>query len=260
MKIFGIELFGKSNRGDLLFGNARNQVRESKNLPDFYRGTRMFGLNDMAENQIYAVTPETAVQMGEEAKKHLKKTKKGDEKILVTPKGVYEMKMLHEKYFKINTDEKYVDGQLESFKERLNIIRVSDYDMENGSLEIQSMIIRMENRKKYPQFKDFYGQYPYARTENIAKVLEANSHLKMGLVDQFVPDLPNEAIKAIQGYKKQTEKLCGKYPLFYIIADKKDFQKTVKRKDPILLAQSPFGHFWQILGAWDKEMLLLSEL
>ncbi len=44
------------------------------------------------------------------------------------------------------------------------------------------------------------------------------------------------------------------------IADKKDFEKKDKRRDPILLAQSPFGHFWQILGAWDKEMLFLEEL
>ncbi len=265
MKIFGIELFGKSNQGEMLYGNARNQIRESKNLPDFHRGTRMFGFNstDPMEMPIaYAVDATTAISMGKQAAKDLKKKMKAktEEKISLTPKGVYEAKLLHEMAFKINTDPAYIDEQLNSFKERLNIIKVSDFDMENGSLEIQSMIIRLENRKKYPEFKSFFDQYPYAKSEKIQKVLEVNTHLRMGMVDQFVPDLPKEAIDAIQAYKKTTEKMCKKFPLFYIIADKKDFQKTVKRRDPILLAQSPFGHFWQILGAWDKEMLLLSDL
>ena len=30
--------------------------------------------------------------------------------------------------------------------------------------------------------------------------------------------------------------------------------------NPILLVQSPFGIYWQILGAWDKELVLLEEL
>ena len=38
------------------------------------------------------------------------------------------------------------------------------------------------------------------------------------------------------------------------------FRKAYEKRDPILLAQSPFGFYWQILGAWDKEMLLLGEL
>ena len=61
-------------------------------------------------------------------------------------------------------------------------------------------------------------------------------------------------------YNKHTDELCSKQAVFYIIADKKDFERTSQRRDPILLAQSPFGHFWQILGAWDKEMILIEEL
>ena len=39
-----------------------------------------------------------------------------------------------------------------------------------------------------------------------------------------------------------------------------EIQEKYKQRDPILLVQSPFGFYWQILGAWDKEMLILSEL
>jgi uncharacterized lipoprotein len=47
---------------------------------------------------------------------------------------------------------------------------------------------------------------------------------------------------------------------FYVIAEEKSFKSAAEKRDPILLVQSPFGFYWQILGAWDKEMILLSEL
>ena len=51
-----------------------------------------------------------------------------------------------------------------------------------------------------------------------------------------------------------------KKPVFYVIAEPDKFRKAYEKRDPILLVQSPFGFYWQILGAWDKEMILLSEL
>jgi len=33
-----------------------------------------------------------------------------------------------------------------------------------------------------------------------------------------------------------------------------------EKRDPILLAQSPFGFYYNILGAWEKEMVYLPEL
>lgn len=57
-----------------------------------------------------------------------------------------------------------------------------------------------------------------------------------------------------------TVELCQLKPVFYVIAEESDFKEKDKKRDPILLAQSPFGVYYDILGAWDKEMLLLSEL
>ncbi len=45
-----------------------------------------------------------------------------------------------------------------------------------------------------------------------------------------------------------------------MIAENGKFKKEFDRNDPILLAQSPFGIFWDVLGAWDEEILLLEEL
>jgi hypothetical protein len=61
-------------------------------------------------------------------------------------------------------------------------------------------------------------------------------------------------------FTETTEALCGKKPNFSVIAEAKDFQSKYEKRDPIILAQSPFGLYYHILGAWDKEMILLSEL
>lgn len=91
-------------------------------------------------------------------------------------------------------------------------------------------------------------------------MIAAHKNLRCEKGDQFVPDFPKEAIKAMQEYSNMCIQLCKKKAVFYVVADKKDFEKVPAKRDPILLAQSPFGFFWQILGAWDDEMVYLGDL
>lgn len=150
--------------------------------------------------------------------------------------------------------------QLADFKDKLGLIKSEEYDMRRGVDEIASIITRLENRKKYAEVKEQYEEFPYTTTSKINALVKEQKHLKLGQVAQFLADMPKEATEAMKRYNKATNQLCGKQAVFYIIANKKDFEKTETRRDPILLAQSPFGHFWQILGAWDEEMLFLEEL
>ena len=82
----------------------------------------------------------------------------------------------------------------------------------------------------------------------------------MKSTDLFIPTFPTEAIEIMDKYEKKVNELCNKRPVFYVIAENEMFKKEFQRNDPILLVQSPFGVYWQILGAWDKEILLLEEL
>jgi len=170
------------------------------------------------------------------------------------------MKFLNDDTYKLNTNAEYVDGQISDFKDKLALLKKEEYDMRNGVAEVSSILVRMENRKKYAEHKDFFEQYPYTTTAKIAELVKIHSHLKIGQIAQFVADLPKDAVEVMKEYNKTTQKLCEKDAVFYIIANKEDFKKSEKRRDPILLAQSPFSHTWQILGAWDEEMLLLEEL
>lgn len=177
----------------------------------------------------------------------------------LTPKRVYDLKMLHDRSFQINMDPEYVDGQIVDFKEKLSLMNDPGYN-HKGFDEIGSILLRMENRKKYPTVKSVFEQFPYTTNTRINSVLKKHDYLQLGEVDQFVADMPKDAIASMKTYNNACQKLCEKKAVFYIIADKNDFKKTESRRDPILLAQSPFGHFWQIIGAWDKEMMFLEEL
>ncbi|MES2224172.1 MAG: hypothetical protein V4469_04545 [Patescibacteria group bacterium] len=252
-----ISLFGKNlfefNKADRFIGLAQNEIKESKFLQDFFQSNGSEVNWNTFNNAVSLASwsPSTTTTVLEAPKPPKKEP---------TPKEVYQLKTLNDDGFKLNTDAKYVDGQIEDFKDKLALVKSEEYDMRNGVKEISSILIRMENRKKYANHKKFFEEYPYTTTAKINVVIKDNDHLKVGQIAQFVADLPKDAVIAMKKYNAETKKLCDKQAVFYIIANKKDFVKSDKRRDPILLAQSPFGHFWQILGAWDEEMILLEEL
>lgn len=125
--------------------------------------------------------------------------------------------------------------------------------------EINALIQRLENRKKYPEHKTYFDSFQNTTDEKIDSLL-GKYQLVMKTSDIFVPEFPDIAIKRMKEYEDKVKLICEKKPVFYVIAEEKDFVKKYEKRDPILLVQSPFGFYWQILGAWDKEMLLLSEL
>lgn len=253
IKLFGKSIFEYSkNKNAFYFEQGLGSNRESKFLPDFYSNSAIPDIS----NYVIMSDPSNpngsvAVPIKEDPKKDV---------VHLTPKGVYELKMLHDETFKLNTDPEYVDSQLADFKDKLALIKTAEYDMARGVKEIGSVVVRLENRKKYSEVASYFDQFAYTTTSKISGVTKAHDYLKLGQVEQFLADMPKEAMATMKEYNKYTKQICEKQAVFYIVADKKDFEKSNKRRDPILLAQSPFGHFWQILGAWDKEMMFLEEL
>ena len=125
--------------------------------------------------------------------------------------------------------------------------------------EVVGMIERLQNRKHWDKFSKYFNGFQNTTDEKIDDLLEKYD-LVMKTSDLFVPEFPDDAINIMKSYTSQMKKLCDKKPVFYVIAEPDKFRKAYEKRDPILLVQSPFGFYWQILGAWDKEMMLLSEL
>lgn len=126
--------------------------------------------------------------------------------------------------------------------------------------ELKRMTLCLQNRKKWEEFKTYYTNFPLTNTENIEKLINKYAHLTVKESDIFIPEFPDDAIKVMEEYIKTTMDLCNLKPVFYVISKREDFGEKYKKRDPILIVQSPFGLFWNILGAWDEEMILLTEL
>lgn len=256
IKMFGKSLFSfKSGKAEALWTLSTTANKGSKYLPDFFSIQRASFIDSAVVSRIDALTLVNPKSLDEKSLD--KEVKKEEEK---TPKEIFKLKMLHDDGFILKTDPEYVDSQLADFKDKLALIKSEEYDMGNGVKEISSIIVRLENRKKYAEHKEVYEEFPYTTTARIQDLIKKHDYLKIGQVAQFLADMPKEATDAMKKYNKATMDLCGKQAVFYIIAKKKDFEKTQSRRDPILLAQSPFGHFWNLIGAWDEEMLLVEEL
>ncbi|SRR5579885_510265 len=262
IKLFGRSLFEvKKKTVEAILTEAQVKTNESKFLPDFAGFNASSSSLRLEDYVVFSQTPSTAVAVPVRKKgKKATLPKKQDERVQITPKGVYEMKLLHDESYRLNTNPEYVDQQLADFKQKLALIKSEEWDVRRGVDEIGSMVIRLENRKKYPEVKEFFEQFPYTMSSRIDALVKAQDHLKLGKIAEFIADMPKDATDVMKRYNEHTKKVCDKQAVFYIIANKKDFERTSQRRDPILLAQSPFGHFWQILGAWDEEMLFLEQL
>ncbi|MFA5405431.1 MAG: hypothetical protein WC358_10900 [Ignavibacteria bacterium] len=157
-----------------------------------------------------------------------------------------------------------LDNKIETYKRMLAIIRL-DSSMGNRQT-ILDLIERLENRKKYRdnnKYETFFSKFKNTSDELINKLLDEHTHLKIGPADDFIPEFPIDAHTTMLEYADMVFDMCGKLPCFYIIAKANEFKTKEgerKKRDPILLVQSPIGMYWQILGAWDEEMELVNDL
>jgi len=177
-------------------------------------------------------------------------SKETSRKIAVKPKDVLnELETIPTPWTLSNLDDK-----IEVLKYKADLI-TQNY----SKREVQGLIERLENRKQWHKFKNFFQEFQNTTDEKIDALLD-NYDLVMKTSDLFIPEFPDDAIAVMKKYTDNMQKLCKKKPVFYVIAEPDKFKKAYEKRDPILLVQSPFGFYWQILGAWDEEMVLLSEL
>lgn len=258
IKLFGKELFNfkMKSTGDKLWDFAQ------------------FGLLGNEGTAITMLSNYTVEMDAPGSKK--KKTKKIAPKPSLTPKEILELGSLNDNKFEINIDPQYIKDQIRIATEKISLYPkqkkekkdryggvIGGWEMGSvkyGREELLSIIERLDNRNVLHNYDKIIDKYPHTTSALVEQVLKDNSGIKCDKADNLIPDFPSDAVKAMKEYDKMCLDICGKKTNFYVIAKNEDFQKQNKRRDPILLAQSPFGFFWQILGAWDSEMIYLGDL
>ena len=168
----------------------------------------------------------------------------------------------------ISEMEEKVEVSLEDIDKKLGeLLRRSHFYLKtlgrkSAPPDLEHAILMLEARKKYPKLEHLLTW----RTTTQAKIdaLLGKYKLEHRKVADFLPDFPFEAVREIDSYgtvfRKATKGLISpKIELdLSIIAPPALFVK--KSKDPILLAKSPFGDYFYILCAWDKEVKFVAEL
>lgn len=246
MKLFGKELFKKQKNKELYDFSQHGLIKNhGSNISDYI---------SFSDGSI----------LTSESNKKTKKAKIKEIRVEITPKGIYKLGSLNNNDFKIVSDDDYLAREITNCQKKLKLLPKIYRDNASSNLyaaqELESIIERLNNRKRLKEFTDILEEYPHSSSELINELLEKHNHLSFVKPHSFIPDLPIDAIEAMNRYNAMCRKLCNKDSVFYLIVNKKDTETRNARRDPILLAQSPFGFFWQILGAWDEEIIYLGDL
>jgi hypothetical protein len=148
----------------------------------------------------------------------------------------------------------FLDEKISVLQDKAKLIR-----QRYAKQEVEALIERLEARKQYPKEKVFFDKFQNTTQEKIDELLK-KYELEMHPSDIFIPEFPDDAVKIMKEYSAKVKKITGKDTTYYVIAQNELFRKADEKRDPILLVQSPFGFYYQILGAYDKELIALSSL
>lgn len=128
-----------------------------------------------------------------------------------------------------------------------------------GNIGDETMALRYLNaRTKYAKYKKLF---PWAiTTEALVSELVKKYKVSVRGFGGYSRNVPIEATNELEKFGKAWEKVVDDDTLQPALQLITDYDGTETKKDPILLASSPFGKWWYILGAWDKEVEIVDEI
>lgn len=153
-------------------------------------------------------------------------------------------------------DTSDLDKKIKIIKNRIAVLgdHVPDRD-----LNIEYTVLGfLEARKKYEKYKHLFA-YPTTDQSMIDELCSAYK-LKVVSIGQYSGTMPQEAIDELSRFKLACLKVRKDRPVVRLIVPDNDPKTEKRKRDPILLVSSPFGNWDYILGAWDKEVLIVDEL
>jgi hypothetical protein len=176
-----------------------------------------------------------------------KSEKKVDERIEKKPVEVFK-EIISEKP---QIDLTNLDKKIEMVKKRIEVLESAGVSVSDE----KEAISFLEARKKYQKYKDEFKWEitTISSVENLCKKYKLRS---VG-INSFYKSLPMEAIDELEKFINSYNKVSNITPVLTLIIDEGGKED---KKDPILLAGSPFGKWYYLLGAWDKEVEFVDDL
>lgn len=147
-----------------------------------------------------------------------------------------------------------LNDKINEINERINFH--NDITKNGIPSELTHALEILKARKKYSRTFHLFNW----KTTSEEKIEELCTRYKLNhrILSDYLYNIPKEAMKECKNFDKALKKVTKEKSQFSIIAPPEFFRD--QRKDPILLARSPFGNFYYILCAWDKEVDVVHEL
>lgn len=168
-----------------------------------------------------------------------------------TQKPVEVFQELHSKI--PNMDLNNLDEKIKSIKKRKKAME--EY-IGNTSTEDEDLALTyLKARKKFLKYAHLFIWE--VTTEELIDQLKNKYKITTASLANFYKCVPEEGVEQLKAFTKAFHKVCDDEPRFKLLIEE---ESKEHKKDPILLAQSPFGNWYYVLGAWDKEIRFVDDL
>jgi len=172
-----------------------------------------------------------------------------DERIEKKPVDVFKELLTEDP--KMNLFE--LDKQIKMVQRRKEVLE--EHLGQNDHSQETEVLGYLKARKNFAKFgKEF--KWPATNQKLIDDLCAKYKVCKVALAPYY-RNIPMEAIDEIEKFSEAFSKVAKTKPSFELIIDSGGKEQ---KKDPILLARSPFGRWYYVLGAWDKEVEIVDDL
>ncbi|MCK4307288.1 hypothetical protein KAW50_03560 [candidate division WOR-3 bacterium] len=177
-----------------------------------------------------------------------KRKKKKDSRIEKRPVEIFKEILSKEP----KVDLRNLDSQIEIVKKRKKFL---EEELELPADDEEEALKFLLARKKYLKHQ---GKFRWSTT-TFPKIEALCKKYKVKLVnfDSYYKTVPMEAFDELEKFISAYDKVRNDKPVIKLIIDSGGKET---RKDPILLVGSPFGKWFFVLGAWDKEVEIVDDL
>lgn len=148
-------------------------------------------------------------------------------------------------------DLRELDHKIEVVRRRISVLTEQGVRLTDEYIALDYLLAR----KKYAKFKSLF-KWKVTTKEKI-NVLLSKYKLQTVSFPAYYKCIPNEALDEIEKFADALDKVSDKQPELSLVID---YKGPEQKKDPILLACSPFGMWYYVLGAWDKEVEYVDDL
>lgn len=192
-------------------------------------------------------------------------SKKEDTRKAVEPKAVFEE--VKRKTPDVSWDR--LDEKIKVVSDRINVLK--EHLDESHMKDEHTALFFLKNRRNYLKTKKKFPMNWATTNREAVDALCKTYKLKVVAIKQFYTMIPKDGITEMDRFTQAYKAVTGDNPIFELIikdvveAKKPDEVKEVakqkkKDRDPILLANSPFGNSLFVLGAWDDEVEVVDEI